>query len=109
MGLSTPRERLEQVLHIRDMSKREFAKRVGISPSHLTGYLSGAADRMTFEMWIKIAETFKLSLNWLAGLPEKEKEALTPEEEELLRLWRQVKLDLIKETTFSTLRAAIAL
>jgi len=105
----SPRQRLINVLHVRDMSQRELSKRTGISKSHLSGYLHGVADRMTLEMWVKIAQALDFSLDWLAGLPQKGDRPCTPEEEELLQLWRKVDLGLIKESTLSTLRAAIAL
>jgi len=105
----TPREKLSELMRMRDISGYALAEATKISRSHINGFLQGSHNKMTLENWIKIARVLDVSLDWLAGLPVRDKERLEPDEDELLRLWRKVRSGLIKETTFSTLRAAIAL
>ncbi len=103
------RGRLAEALRIRGRSQRWLSINAHVSQASVSAYLNGVHKRLALEVWIRIAKALDISLDWLAGLPPREAAILSVEEEELLRLWRTIRSDLIKSTTLSTLRAAVSL
>lgn len=57
-------EKLEHLIHILKLTKKEFAKEIGTSSGHLIKVIHGDG-RLTFEHFQKISEKYNVNLNWL--------------------------------------------
>ena len=83
------KQRLENLLELRELSQGWLAHRTGISRSNITQWLREEERDIGFTSAIAIACALDVSLNWLAGLPDGQPEALMPDEAFLLDLYRQ--------------------
>ena len=87
--MATFGERLQAALELRDMSQRELGRRAGVSVAHVSRSASGESVP-TVDIAARLAQTLDVSLDWLVDLPRREPGALTPAEEEWLRMYREM-------------------
>lgn len=95
--------RIEALLIQRNWTQGQLATYSGLSQSHISQIIDGKR-RPRFDLVVKIADALDVSLDWLAGRPERNPDALAPDEAELLRLYRQLKNESFKRVALENLR-----
>ncbi len=100
------RERLRAILELRGWSQRKLSERTGVSNSHISAYLAGTRKDMSFELMAQLAQALNVSLDWLAGLPPRNSEALAPDEAELLAQYRRIASSEIRQFIVNAARDA---
>lgn len=83
-------ERLTGILDTRGMKPAVLAFRSKLSARYVNMLLSGERDKPSFKAVVAIARTLNVSLEWLAGIPPKDKTVLSPEEEYVIQLYRSI-------------------
>jgi transcriptional regulator with XRE-family HTH domain len=104
-------EKLAGLLEMRGWSYRQLAMRSGVSAAYINLLASGKRETPSLDVAIAIAKAFGVSLNWLADLPDRDQpaDAVTPDEQELLALYRELHPDarrMFLEVTRSQVRFA---
>lgn len=82
-------ERLAVMLELRDMTQGQLAVKSGISQPHISRILRGE-NVPNVDIAAQLAAALNVSLDWLVGLPERQPDALRPEEDQLLRIFRRI-------------------
>jgi len=83
------RERLREAMDVRGIKTNQLAVKAGLGSGHVSMILSGQRNP-GIDVAARLARAVGASLDWLCGLPAREKDALTPDEDELLKLYRDV-------------------
>jgi transcriptional regulator with XRE-family HTH domain len=86
-------ERLQSILEQRGLTQGQLALKSKVPQSHISMIIN---EQRTpgIDVAVKLARALDVSLDWLAGLPPREKSVLTPDEEELLRLYRALETNM---------------
>lgn len=82
-------QRLNSAMLARGWTQSDLARESGLRQAHISQIIN-ADRRPRFELMIPLARALDVSLDWLAGLPPREPEALEPDEDELLRVYRSM-------------------
>lgn len=103
--------RLEYLLETRGVSRKWLALKANISLMYIGQLLSGTSKKPSLEVATAIAKAFEVPLEWLAGGESMEVDPpdLTPDEQELLALYRELHPDarrMFLEVTRSQVRFA---
>lgn len=95
-------QRINSAMLARGWTQSDLARVSGLRQAHISQIIN-AERRPRFELMIPLARALGVSLDWLAGLPPREPEALAPDEDELLRAYKaldeahqRVVLDMVK-------------
>ncbi|MGI6376461.1 MAG: helix-turn-helix domain-containing protein [Anaerolineae bacterium] len=75
-------------MRTRDWTQGQLALFSGVRQPHISQIIRGER-RPRIDIAIALADALDVSLDWLAGRDRKHQPALTPEEQELLRVFRQ--------------------
>lgn len=94
--------RLRQARESRWMTQEELAERSGIVQSYLSA-LEREKQMPTLAVAVQLARVLGVSLDWLCELPVRNPGQLTPDEESLLRYYRQLPSDLDRLWALGTL------
>lgn len=60
-------DRLKRLLILRNMTQREFAKKIGITECAISRYIQNER-KPNYEILVKICKTLNISADWLLGL-----------------------------------------
>lgn len=82
-------QRISSALEFREWTQGQLSLRSGVGQSHISQILR-ERKMPRLDIAAALARALDVSLDWLAGLPERHPEALAPDEAELLRLYRQL-------------------
>lgn len=91
--------RLEILLDALDLSKKAFAEKILLSPQQITEIFRDTIKNLTPQTLELLKIKFGLNLDWLLSgegemfMPESEHQRLTPEEKELVELYRSSDAD----------------
>jgi transcriptional regulator with XRE-family HTH domain len=99
-------DRLIEVMKVRQMKQAELALRSGVRQGYLSMILAGRREP-GIEIAAQLARGIDVSLDWLCGLPERQPNPLSPEEEELLRAFRALRDPDGRRMTLRMVRAAL--
>ena len=82
-------QRINDALTARGWSQKRLEIRSGVSQQHISQIVNGER-KPGITTVVKLARALDVSLDWLAGLPPREPGALEPDEEELLKAYREL-------------------
>ena len=82
-------QRLDQVLTSRQWTQGQLATYSGVGQSHISQIIRGLKTPR-LDVAAALARALDVSLDWLAGLPPREPGALEPDEEELLKAYKEL-------------------
>jgi transcriptional regulator with XRE-family HTH domain len=83
-------ERLADLLDKRGLKPAVLALRAKLSSRYINMLISGERKKPSFAAAVKIATALNVSLEWLAGIPPKDKTVLSPDEEYVIQLYRSI-------------------
>jgi len=83
-------KRLKQLIEVLGIKQNQFAQNIDVSPSHVSDVLSGRRNNFSIDIIIKIAELYKVNLNWLLT-GEGEMFITKPEENQVIRTVSDIK------------------
>ena len=79
--------RLREALALRQLTQEELSERTRVSQSHISRISTGEREP-TIDIAVRLAYALEVPLAWLCGVEERAPDALSPDETELLRLYR---------------------
>lgn len=100
------RRRLKAAIELRDMTRADLEALSGVKQNYISMILSGQRDP-GLDVAVRLARALEVSLDWLCEIPQQQVGALTPAEDELLRLFRQMS-DVGREVALDMARAIAA-
>lgn len=83
-------ERLRAAMRLRRLDDKELASRAKVSHRYVNALTSGEKGNPTVQRAAALARALDVSLDWMMEIPEKRAGALSPDEEELLALYRSL-------------------
>lgn len=85
-------KKLRDLLDMREWSSRYLAMRTdhALSPAYISLLATGRRDKPEFGKVVALAKAFGVSLDYFGGIPPKDKDKLSPDEEYMLQLYRAV-------------------
>lgn len=94
MNKMTAGERIQYLLDQKEISQKEFAKKLNIAPTTLSGYIRDKREP-DFVTLKRIAISLQTSVDYLLGLPSppRTESNLHPNEQEFIRLYRELSID----------------
>jgi transcriptional regulator with XRE-family HTH domain len=88
-------QRLRQLMATRGLTQAALEVKSGVSQSHISKLLQGKRDP-TLKKLVGLAQGLDVSLDELAGLPQRAAETLTADEQELVMAYRQIGDEMIR-------------
>lgn len=64
-------DRIKELRSKKELTQKEFAKKIGVTPAALSAYENNAKNP-SIAVAKRIAEAFRVSIDWLCGLTDKE-------------------------------------
>lgn len=97
-------EHLRGAMELRDFSQGKLAVRTGLRQNHISMILSGKITP-SIDVARKLAEALNVSLDWLCDLPPRTTNPLTPQEDELIKLYKKCEVIGTGKALMQTARA----
>jgi len=101
-------ERLQAALELRDLTQGQLAHKARVRQGSISMIISGARKAPRVDTLAALAVALDVSLDWLMGLPRRDKEVLQPDEDALLHLYRQIASPTVRRTVLDIVRGQLA-
>lgn len=83
-------ERLQTLLDMRGWTHGMLASRSGVSRNYISKIIKGTRKDPGLSIMAALAQALDVSLDWLAGLPPRNPDALDPDEAQLVDCYRRI-------------------